>query len=37
MNIINNTKDLMEQNIVDELTNLQNDKYISKSNLEKQG
>ena len=35
MNIIN-TKDLMEQNLVDELTNLQNDKYISKSNLEKQ-
>ena len=35
MNIIN-TKELMEQNMVDELTNLQNDKYISKSNLEKQ-
>ena len=35
MNIIN-TKDLMEENLVNQLENLQNDKYISKSNLEKQ-
>ena len=33
---INNTKDLLEQNLVSQLENLQNDKYISKSNLEKQ-
>ena len=35
MNIIN-TKNLMEENLVNQLENLQNDKYISKSNLEKQ-
>ena len=33
---INNTKDLLEQNLVTQLENLQNDKYISKSNFEKQ-
>ena len=35
MNIIN-TKDLLEEKLVEELNNLQNDKYISKNNLEKQ-
>ena len=35
MNIIN-TKDLMEENLVNQLENLQNDKYISKIQQEKQ-
>ena len=34
MNILH-SKENIEQNLVSELENLQNDKYISKSNLEK--